>query len=478
MAILNTSPEAAKLELALRACRKSFNAFRWFINDDLIDGWFQREVCRVLEEYYYALMAGERPKLVIMAPPQHGKSVMINDFVLWLLGKRPDTKVIYGSFSDRLGVRANLRIQRIIDAPYYNLVFPKTRIGGRNAVSMSAKSQRNRDLIEIVDHKGYFRNTTVGGSVTGESLDLGVVDDPLKGRAEANSATIREKTWEWMTDDFLTRFSKDAGFLMILTRWHVDDPAGRMKEEWGDDVKVLSFPAIAVEADQFREAGEALFPQHKPIEFLLERKRLLADTSWESLYQQSPFIKSGGMFPTERITMIDFPPLRTDILRSVRYWDKAATKDGDGAYTAGVLMHQLRDGRFVIGHVVRKRLGSLDRETAIKSQAVTDGFITEIGVEQEPGSGGKESAEATIRNLRGFNIYADRPTGDKETRAEPFAATVQGGNLMMVRGDWNQAYLDELDQFPNGKWKDQVDASSGAFSRLTGDLYDMELLVG
>ena len=90
-----------------------------------------------------------------------------------------------------------------------------------------------------------------------------------------------------------------------------------------------------------------------------------------------------------------------------------------------------------------------------------------MGVEQEPGSGGKESAEATIRNLIGFRCFADRVTGNKVIRAEPFAAQVQGGNVRLVAGNWHYAYLDELESFPNGKFKDQVDASSGAFARLT-----------
>jgi predicted phage terminase large subunit-like protein len=144
----------------------------------------------------------------------------------------------------------------------------------------------------------------------------------------------------------------------------------------------------------------------------------------------------------------------------------------DAAYTSGVLMHLMNDNRFVIDHVARGHWSAMDREQIIKEWAERDKKLLphspyEVGVEQEPGSGGKESAEATIRNLQGFRCFADRVTGSKEMRAEPFAAQVQGGNVRLIAGNWHYAYLDELESFPNGKFKDQVDASSGAFARLT-----------
>ena len=101
----------------------------------------------------------------------------------------------------------------------------------------------------------------------------------------------------------------------------------------------------------------------------------------------------------------------------------------------------------------------------------------EIGVEQEPGSGGKDIAEATIRNLAGYSVFADRVTGSKQLRAEPFAAQVQGGNVSLVAGDWVRDFLDEAESFPNGKFKDQIDAASGAFARLTSEpVYNLDAM--
>ncbi|PZQ49742.1 MAG: hypothetical protein DI556_09735 [Rhodovulum sulfidophilum] len=468
--------------------REEFWAFRRYMNPKMKVGWWQREVARELQAFAEKFFAGLRPALAIQAPPQHGKSYQILDFLAWLLGRHsvyPETcgvlaqheglREVYASFSDRLGVRANLRLQRIFRSERFQKIFPGFRLPGRSDPELC-----NRDIIEIPGTEGYFRNTTVAGSITGEGLDLGVVDDPIKGRKDASSPTIRDTAWNWFTDDLFTRFSDFGAFLMILTRWHVDDPLGRLIEakERGEypELTVLRYPAVAEEDEPHRQRGEALFPEHKSLEFLLRRKALMLESSWESLYQQAPFVASGDMFPIERFTIIDVMPPRSEITASVRYWDKAGTKDGEGAETSGTLMHRLRDGTFVIEHVAHGRWGALEREQKIKAWTEADGFLTRVFVEQEPGSGGKESAERTIINLAGFIVAADRPTGDKAVRAEPYAAQVQAGAVKLLRGDWNRPFLEEHEQFPNGKLKDMVDSSSGAFVKVVGDAYDLEAL--
>lgn len=460
-------------EAILRQARKDFWAFRKYMNPKMKVGWWQWQVAGILQNFYVRLKNGERPIEVIEAPPQHGKSEQIIDFMAWVAGQDPDLKTIFASFSERLGVRANLRLQRMYDSEKYKKIFPDTTIAPPSM--HGANSLRNRDILEYERHSGYFRNTTIRGPITGEGLDFGVIDDPIKGRLEANSESVRDTTWEWFTDDFFSRYSESAGTLIILTRWHVDDPVGRLKELYPDLVS-HRFPAIAEKDEKYRKKGEALFPEHKSLDFLLKRKELLTPNSWEALYQQNPYIRSGNMLPTDKFHIVDFPPVPQDVVSSVRYWDKAGTKDGDGAYTAGVRMDLLKDGRVCIRDVRRGRWAALEREDEIKRNAVLDGYGVVVGVEQEPGSGGKESAEATIRNLKGFSAFADRPTGDKTQRADPFATQVQSGNVLLVRGPWNRAFLQECEEFPNGKYKDQVDACSGAFARLCGSLYDMEAL--
>ena len=151
--------------------------------------------------------------------------------------------------------------------------------------------------------------------------------------------------------------------------------------------------------------------------------------------------------------------------RMVRYWDKAGT-GGGGAYTVGTKMGLGFDGRFCVLDVVRGQWEANERERIIRQTAEIDGAGVTVGIEQEPGSGGKESAQASVRNLAGFRVRVDRPTGDKTMRADPFAVQVNGGNVAILRGAWNRDYIDELQFFPFSTYKDQVDSSSGAFSLL------------
>jgi predicted phage terminase large subunit-like protein len=268
-----------------------------------------------------------------------------------------------------------------------------------------------------------------------------------------------------------------------------------MIERFGDDLRVLRYPAIAettcwrwkkemiVSADsrcrfdwkkQLVRKGDALFPEHKPLSFLSERRTLMTQSSWEALYQQHPIIVGGGELPIEKLNVLPYFDRSKVVLKSARYWDKAGTAGG-GAFTAGVLMHKCKDGSYVIEHVARGQWSALEREARIKQYTEADRKLypgAKIWIEQEPGSGGKESVENTIRNLAGNSVYADKVTGSKHIRAQPFAAQVQAGNVGLVAGAWVQAFRDECEMWPNGKFDDQVDAAAGAFIKLAAPTYD------
>jgi len=471
-----TSPEAQKAyrEASEASARESFEFYRRHLTPRFVwDAWFPKKLARELRRFYDDFAAGKRPILVMTTPPQHGKSLAVIDFISWVIGHNPDLRVIYTSFSDRLSIRANLRIQRILDSAKYQQVFPGTRLAPRG----SGTALRNYDMLEFIGRDGYFRNSTVLGSITGEALDLGVIDDPIKGRAEANALNNRDKVWAWLTDDVFSRFSDRAALLLIMTRWHLDDPAGRLLEREKGRVRELRFPAVAEHDEPYRKKGEALFPELKSLEFLEQRKQLYTQASWQSLYQCAPIQAGGDRFPVEKMTTLDYFD-RNQVVRSVRYIDKAGTESG-GAYTAMVLMHILKDKTYVIEHVVRGQWAALERELKIKHWATTDRKncrpgAYEVVVEQEPGSGGKESVEARIRMLAGFKVTADKVTGSKEARADPFASQVQAGNVKLVAGEWHYNFLDELSSFPFGKYRDQTDAAAGAFNRLTiGPTYSL-----
>jgi hypothetical protein len=286
----------AEAERAWAEAREHFVAFRALMRPGAAWNWWTQDVALELHQFYEDLISGKRPKLVLMAPPQHGKSTTAEDFIAWVAGKNPHLKTIYASYSEQLGCTRNQNLQRILRSERYQQVFSNTRVGLPNWTC-------NSELIEYCGHAGSFRNTTVGGQVNGLELHLGVVDDPMKGRAEASSPIVRERTWAWFVDDFCERCAANSGILMISTRWHVDDPVGRFTERF-PKVRVLRYPAIAEVKDQYRDVGEALFPEFKPLDLLLERKKTQTRAGWESEYQQHPIIVGGGILPIEKLKVV------------------------------------------------------------------------------------------------------------------------------------------------------------------------------
>jgi len=457
---------ATKLNAA--NARDSFAAFRRTIRSGMLWGPFVGTFTAELQRFHEAFEAGKRPQAAFLTPPQHGKSLTVEDFIAWEAGKHPAWKTIYASYSEDLGMLRNHNLQRLFTSQRYGHVFPNLKIGGPGT-----RYQCNTSLIEYAGSPGSFRNTTINGPITGMELNLGVIDDYVKGRREANSKTVRDATWSWFTDDFMSRFAEESALLIIGTRWHLDDLVGRLMDK-SKRLRVLEFTAIAEEDERYRRKGEPLFPELKSLKFLQERQRLMSDASWQAEYQQHPYQVGGGMFPIEKLQTIGILD-RKEIVQSMLGVDKAGTAGGDGAFTAIVLLHKMRDGRFVIERVVRGHWSALEREKMIRWCIETDyqnmgRFYMhdyQIVVEQEPGSGGKESAETTIRNLAGYNVVAHRPTGDKATRAEPFAAQVQGGNVWLYAGPWQEVFLEEAESFPNGPHLDQIDAAAMAFNHMT-----------
>jgi hypothetical protein len=180
-------------------------------------------------------------------------------------------------------------------------------------------------------------------------------------------------------------------------------------------LRQIKFAAIAEQDEEFRKKGDPLFPALKSKKFLLERKAIMSPGSWSSEYQQSPILIGDSSFPIEKMRIIQIFD-RKEIANSVMSVDKAGTAGGDGSYTAIVVMHTMKNGTYVIERVARGRWAALDRETLIKRMAEDIrndlrplGVGLKVVIEQEPGSGGLESAQSTIRNLAGFNVVADKP---------------------------------------------------------------------
>ncbi len=327
----------------------------------------------------------------------------------------------------------------------------------------------------------------VGGPVTGHGGLLGIIDDPFENWEQSQSLTIRDRVWEWWRTTFRTRIWEHGVIVLIQTRWHEDDLAGRLLQDQPGRWAVLRLPAVAETQDERdennrrlglpqgaldplgRQAGEPLCPTRFSSEALSQLRRDVGSQAWFSQYMGVPRAPEGNRFKRDWFAIFDPVAGPAMIASRCRYWDKAGTAGG-GCYTAGVLMARADDGYWYIEDVVRGQWSSAERNAVMLRTAQQDAenHDNEVSVwtEQEPGSGGKESAEATVRLLAGFPVHTETVTGSKEVRAEPFAAQAEAGNVRVVRAPWNGDYLDELLAFPSGRYSDQVDASSGAFNKL------------
>jgi predicted phage terminase large subunit-like protein len=340
-------------------------------------------------------------------------------------------------------------------------------------VSVSKRSH-SATRWDIEGREGGLFATGVGGVMTGLGANDLIIDDPVKNFQEAHSEVSREAVWDWFTSTAYTRLAPKANIFIIQTRWHEDDLSGRIlarcaHEGW----EVLKFPAIAEEHDVLgRKPGDALWPERYPIGSpgepgtLSAIRQTLGEYQFSALYQQSPMPPGGLMFQRNWFEIVDAVPSGCERCRA---WDKAGT-EGGGDWTAGVLMARSPDSVFYIDDVARGQWSSLMREQAIANTAAQDkarpGKRYMVHLEQEPGSGGKHSAEVTTRALAGYEVSSDRATGDKVSRARPFAAQAEAGNVKLVRGPWNEAFLNEIQVFPAGAHDDQVDAASDAFRVL------------
>jgi predicted phage terminase large subunit-like protein len=401
----------------------------------------------LLQETLDKVTDGEIKRLIIQMPPRHGKSETATvRYPVYRLVDEPSTKVIIGAYNVTLAAKFGRKARKIASS---------------EGVLLSEERSAADDW--ETQEGGGVRSVGVGSGVTGHGGDLIIIDDPVKSREEAESPTYRDNVWEWYTDDLFTRLEPDAALIVIMTRWHHDDLVGRiLASEAAAEFTVLNLPALAEPNDPLgRPEGAALCPDRYDEAALEARRVVLGAYGFSALFQQRPVPRSGNMFPRDKVQFLDAAPAG---ISWVRYWDKAGT-EGGGKRTAGVKMG-LHEGRIIIGDVVASQLGSERRNALMRTTAELDGGHVKVWTEQEPGSGGKESAEISIKLLGGFTVHAERVTGDKVTRADPFAAQWQAGNVTLLRAPWNKLYLDETELFPAGAFSDQTDASSGAYNKI------------
>ena len=289
---------ASLKEYNIRAerARRNFRNFIEYTKPDYKFNWHHDSICDKLQQFSKGIIK----KLMIFVPPQHGKSELATRrFPSYVLGIDPNRKIAICSYSSTIASTFNRDIQRIIDDRPYSEVFPMTTLNENSAINPSKNAYlRNSETFEIIGHQGFVKTVGVGGSLTGTPVDLGIIDDPFKDREEAMSTTIREKVYNWYTDVFSTRLHNDSQQLLIMTRWHQDDLAGRILQT-DSDWDVITYQAIKDKdlPNDPRNKGDALWPEKHSLERLLKIKQ---DTpvTFNSLYQQEPRISEEDLvFP-------------------------------------------------------------------------------------------------------------------------------------------------------------------------------------
>jgi predicted phage terminase large subunit-like protein len=333
-----------------------------------------------------------------------------------------------------------------------------------------------------IQQGGNRYSTSVGGTLTGFHGHILIWDDPLNPK-QAVSDVERDIANHWIDQTASTRkVDKSISVtIVVMQRLHQDDVTGHILSKHKKNLRHISLPGEILRFKENLNPPELeemyvdglLDPSRMPLKVLQDLEEDMGQYGYAGQIGQNPTPPEGGMFKVDNFEVIDTMVDKSQISYIVRYWDKAGTKekyDGKpgGAYTVGCKMAKLKNGKFVIMDIKRGRWEATERELIIKQTAQSDGAAVYIYMEQEPGSGGKESAQSTIRNLAGFAAYADIPHGDKIYRADPYSVQVNNSNVMLLRGLWNSAFIEEHRFFPNSKFKDQVDASAGAFGKLSG----------
>ncbi|QHJ78575.1 MAG: hypothetical protein [Caudoviricetes sp.] len=446
-----------KKQLDKEYCDRSFSNFVMHTMPSYKQGWFNKQLCDALEQFYRDVEAGKQPRLIIQAPPRHGKSQLVSrQFPAWCFAQNPDLNVIASSYSSDLAKRMNRDVQRVLeDNPFtdcYGVFLPSNK----------DKKVKTSDLFELVNGKGAYRSSGVGTGITGMGADIGIIDDPVKDAKEANSETVRNSIWEWYTSTFYTRLSPKSGVLLCMTRWHEDDLAGRLIAEMskgGDQWQVISFPAIAEEDEPMRLKGEALHPERYPVSMLERIKRAVGSQVWNALYQQRPSSKGGDVIQTSWFKRYKvLPRLKSAFIVG----DTAQKKGQANDYSVFIVMGEGFDGGVYIIDLIRGKWEA--PELTAKLKDIWGKYQAQHrlqGVYLEDKSSGTGLIQTIEREQR-IPVKGLEADADKYTRLLGVQGYIESGYVYLPENaPWVLDFLDECEKFTktdSHKHDDQIDA--------------------
>ena len=454
-------------------CRRSLAFFvrqAWRVvepSTPYVHGWH----IDAIAEHLMAVSRDEIRRLYIAIPPGMMKSLLVGCFwPAWEWGPAglPSHRYLSTSHAANLAVRDNMRTRRLITSEWYKRLWgDKVRLTG----DQNAKTK-------FENTKTGFREAMAFAGLTGSRGDRVLMDDVMTvddSFSEAKRMAIQSTFLESVP----TRLNhpKRSAIVIIQQRLHLEDPIGlTVSRELGYEGLVLPMEYEVDHpcktslgfVDPRKKEGELLFPERFPRSEVEKTKRSLGTMATASQFQQRPVPREGGMFQREWFEIVPAAP--SDV-KWVRGWDLAATDkkkaQTNTAYTAGVKIGMDRNGTVYIAHVVRGRWSPGKVEEVIKATAKADGLNTTIDLPQDPGQAGKSQIRTFVKMLAGYTVVYGLESGSKELRAGPLSAQAEIHNVKLVKGAWNEEFLVEANSFPLGVTKDQIDAASRGFARLT-----------
>ena len=394
--------------------------------------------------------------------PTHNSEVVSRKFPAWALGVNPMLKIVGCSYSADLAQQFSRSIQRTIDSTEYGEVFPNTFLNNQRVKGDTSRGWvRNADNFETVGYGGFYKAVGVGGSLTGTPADIGIIDDPIKDALEANSETYRNRIWDWYTDVFLTRLHNNSKQILIQTRWHADDLAGRLLEREGAKWTIINIPAICEQDGDgglsHRKVGEALWEDKHSAERLHEIEQRSPRT-FAALYQQRPTIAGGNIVKREwfkHVSVYEFERIHGK--EPVTFFLDTAYTDKSDNDPTGIIATCKIGNDLYISHASKVQMRFPDLLRFIPRYVNEHGYTFRSTIRIEPKANGISVIDQ-MRETTGLNVtQTPSPRDSKETRLNAASPTVECGRVILVDGAWNEQFIDEVCGFPTKPHDEYVD---------------------
>jgi len=393
---------------------------------------------------------------MVFMPPRFGKSELTSRyFPAWYLGMFPDRRIILASYEADFAATWGRKARNLLEE------FGPSLFGVKVSPESSAASRW-----DIEGHEGGMTTAGVRGPITGKGANVAIIDDPVKNDQEAMSQTYREATWDWYRATFSTRIQGDGGIVLVMTRWHEDDLAGRLlkaQEEGGDKWEVINLPALGEDNDALgRQPGEPLCPELFTKKTLEETRTRLGSYWWNALYQQRPSPMEGGVFKRSWWKFYRQPPDRFDEI--IQSWDMAFKETSSGSYVVGQVWGRIGADKYLLDQV-RERMDFPTTVQAVRQLSAKWPQARAKLVEDK--ANGPAVIAMLQREISG--LIAVNPEGGKLVRAQAISPLVEAGNVFLPDpsiAPWIHDFIEECAAFPNGANDDQVDAMTQALVRL------------